>query len=145
MKLYAPLQLLLFFCLCLLALSSRANEATPIPKQQEISKEEAIARAQHFLRSTNRDKYWRVDGSTIKLREDGKFKDKIWDISFPPKQDGAEKNDLGSNSDPMAKLVTRMPFLMWVLIDTGKMYYNEYRAKDGRIFVIQSPAIISTE
>lgn len=129
----------------LFLLPTRAEEAAPLLPPHKISNDEAIAKAQHFLRSTNRNKYWHIDEPTIKLRADGEFKDKIWDISFPPLRNGAEKSDIDPNSDPMAKLVTMMPFLMWVLIDTDKMYYNELKARDGRIYVIQTPAKIPTE
>lgn len=145
MKIYFAPQLLFLFCLLFLSLPTRAEEAAPPSTPHEISNEEAIAKAQSFLRSTNRDKYWRIDEPTIKLRADGEFKDKIWDISFPPIRKGTDKSDIDTNSDPMAKLVTLMPFLMWVLIDTGKMYYNEFRTRGGRIYVIQTPAKIPTE
>ena len=136
---------LLFLCLFFLSLSIRADETAPVLPSREISNEEVIAKAQRFLRSTNRDKYWRIDEPTIKLRTDGEFKDKIWDISFPPIRKPGEKSDIDSNGDPMAALVKMMPFLMWVFIDTGKMYYNEFRARDGRIYVIATPARTTTE
>lgn len=145
MKNFPAPRLLFFICFFFLSLSIRADEIPPAPPSQEISNEEAIAKAQHFLRSTNRDKYWRIDEPTIKSRADGKFKDKIWDISFPPIRKPGEKSDGDPNGDPMATLVKMMPFLMWVFIDTGKMYYNEFRTRDGRIYVIATPASIPTE
>lgn len=144
MKIYLAPQLLYLFCLFFFSLTARAEQAAP-SSSQGVTNVEAIAKAQYFLQSTQRDKYWRIDEPTIKLRADGEFKGKIWDISFPPIRKGPDKSDTDPNSDPMTNLVTVMPFLMWVLIDTGKMYYNEFRAKDGRIYVIQMPAKIPTE
>lgn len=128
---------LLAFFLFFVSVLSYADEALPNTAAHEISKEDAIAMAQDYCRKTNREKYWRIDNPKISLRDKGPFKDKIWDISFPPIENGWGKSDLDPKTLTMMQM---LPFMMIVFIETGEMKYNQIEINGRHIDVVLMPA-----
>ena len=98
--------------------------------------------AKDYCRKTNREKCWRIDEPKITLRSDGIFKDRIWDISFPPIENGWGKSDLDPKTLTMMQM---LPFMMLVVIGTGEMKYNQIQINGKHIDVILMSAKVPTE
>lgn len=130
--------LALVFLMLPLCAHAVAPENTPGPAG--VTQEQAVSMAQAYCRNTGRDKYWLLEEPQIELRDKGQHAGKIWDISFPSKR--KRSGDLGGEpaEPPIDTLVRMLPFLMWVVIESGDMFYNEFRAKNGKIYVIATPA-----
>lgn len=101
------------------------------------SKEEAIKMAQNYCIKTNKDKFWKIDEPKIIIRNKGKFENKIWDIKFPPLENGSGRSNLNLNElTPMQM----MPFMMIVFIETGEMKYNNIKVNGQYLDVVLMPA-----
>jgi len=96
--------------------------------------------AQKYAYQTKREHYWKIEEPIIKIRESGKFANIIWDIKFPPIENGWGTSKL----DPKKlKPMHMMPFMMIINKNTGEMRYNEIEISNGKINVIHTDAKIS--